>query len=516
MVGDGETGEPGAEYEASGPDSEAGPPSSRGRRALLAARVAAEFAEHSNALHERGSQTMSGVRLALERELHRFPAGSRPERASRQAQKNRGGKGASRGGKAASAPDAASWEQLGAAAGRPGAMSNAAAWGTSRGGDTVNQQGDGALSDEAALADEARPGGNAAATSNAGLTGYTWLSDVAAHDVAGGDVALGKRTMFAGDPPGSEFEVEGQAPSEAGGALQSSGKRRRRSARSSGSSMATRLLLPVLAASWTQRVAALRAREVVPPKRYRPTNFAEAFALTAEARRALPKEQIRHLNTKASKIVERALAAVAFLDEWREAIAQGPFDVHLIDLIDTLARSLSHADALLTTAYEAVASPGVWEPGEATVFTPQQRLIRLLQLARATRRALVSEVKRLIDRGQVPHGVLSGLKGRAGHLHAATDIMALVNILQGAIAAGTHVTFTTPELERCTTIAYALIEGTSQTPPGRSGAARAAALEERSRAFTLLWLAHREAHWALACIFRDELDVKAVLPPLVG
>lgn len=475
MVGDGKAGELGAEHEANGSESESSPPSSRGRRALLAARLATSLAERPDGPHNGAGQVSGGARQALERDLHRYQAGSRQDRLSRKTQKKRLGASAGIGGRMSPVVESLSPEQLVTSPGRPGLMTDSQVWDDVGPGEAGTPQGDAPFEDGAVVGDD--PPDNS-------------LSDDEAE--------------FGG-------ELEGGAASKT-----DVKKKRRRSTRPSASSMATRLLLPVLAASWTERVAAFRARDGVPPKPYRPTSFAEAFELTAAERRALPKDQIRHLNTMASKIVAQALASVAFIDEWRDAIAQGPFNLRLIDLIDTLARALSHADAALSTAYEAVVSPELLEPGETTVLTPQQRLQRLLRFARAARRGLLSEVKRLIDRGFIPRGVLSGLKGRAGHLHAGVDVMALVNILEGAIAAGNHVTFTAKELERCTTIAYALIEDTSRAPTRRGGAARAAAIEERSRAYTLLWLAHREAHWALACIFQDRLDVRVVLPPLAG
>jgi hypothetical protein len=451
MAGDGKTGELGAEREANGPESEPSAPSSRGRRALLAASVTAGVGERSGASHNEAQSSSNTARLALERDIHRLVVVSRQERSSRKKRKTRGA-GASPKPVEVAAPTAEF---------------------------TSSKQ----RSDETALGDG------------------TALSDVSlAKDPALEDAALADDTSA----------EDGQAAAKSGAK-----KKRRRRARPSASSVTTRLLLPVLAAEWEERVAAFKARGDVPPMPYRPTHLGEAFALTANERRALSKDQIRHLNSSAQKVASRAVASVAFLDRWRNAIAQLPVNLQLIDLIDTLARALSHADVLLAATFD-VALPEFIESREAVALTQQERLQLILRLTRDARRGLLSEVKRLIDRSLVPRGALSGLIGGAGHYNAGMDLLALVQILESAVASGTHVTFTPRELADYATLAYTLLETTARVSTRRGGAARAAAIEERSRAFTLLWLAHREAYWALASIFRDRLDVSVVLPSLVG
>lgn len=460
MAGDGKTGELGAEREANGPESEPSAPSSRGRRALLRASVTAGVGERSGASHNEAQSSSNAARLALERDIHRLVVVSRQERSVRKKRETRGA------GASPSPGDGAA----------PTAEHATAEFATS----------ENATSEDASLEqleNDTAPTESATPAIDAASEGATLADDTSA--------------------------VEGQAAK--GGAK----KKRRRPTRPSANSVATRLLLPVLAAEWEERVAAFKARGNVPPMPYRPPHFGEAFALTADERRALTKDQIRHLNSSAQKVASRALASVAFLDRWRDAIAQLPVNLRLIDLIDTLARALSHADVLLAATFD-VALPEFIDSGEALALTQQERLQLLLRLTRDARRGLLSEVKRLIDRSLVPRGVLSGLKGGAGHYNAGIDLLALVHILESAVASGTHVTFTPQELQDHAITAYTLIDTTARVSARRGGAARAAALEERSRAFTLLWLAHREAYWALASIFKDRLDVNVVLPSLVG
>lgn len=521
MAGEGKTGEPGGEHEANGPESEPSAPSSRGRRALLAAGVAAGL-EESEAPQPGAQANVNAARLALEREVHRFQVVGRQERLARKKSKQRVGGGVRGGGKGASATELTSGPQLGSGAGRQEAVAKtksahplltakraasraSGAPGAAQGpfGDEAAELwGDAAFGRDTALRSDPALRGDAASGHDAALG-----SD---DEVVDGDV-IDSDAGRAGDAATlDDSGLDGSASAKA-----AAQRRRRKSKRLSANSVATRLLLPVLAAEWEERVAEFKARGHAPPKPYRPTDFQEAFDLTAAERQALAKDQIRHLNTSADKIVERALRSVTFIDRWRDAIAQGPANVRLIDLIDTLARALSHADTRLSTTHD-VAVPEFSQSGEMVALTEQQRLERLLRMARDARRGLLSEVKRLIDRASVPRGVLSGLKGRAGHFHAATDVLALVNILEGVARAGTHVTFTPEELRRYTSIAQELIHATSHAPGRHGSATRVAAIEERSRAFTLLWVAHREAYWGLAGIFKDRLDVSVVLPSLVG
>lgn len=91
----------------------------------------------------------------------------------------------------------------------------------------------------------------------------------------------------------------------------------------SAKTLETRRLLSVIAAEWNERVAAFGfPKRVAPPKPYCPTDFAEAYVLTADERRVLPKEQIRQLNAKAGPLVARGLAAAYVFDEWRDAMAK--------------------------------------------------------------------------------------------------------------------------------------------------------------------------------------------------
>ncbi len=279
-------------------------------------------------------------------------------------------------------------------------------------------------------------------------------------------------------------------------------------------SVAMRLLLPVVEEAWDGEVAAFTARgSTPPPLPYRPTNYAEAFELTADLRRAIPKDQIRRLNAKATQCVVRALGAGPLLDEWRPRMASLPVNLERIDLIPTLARALSHADARLAMAFEVTGLHFI-APGETMVLTRREQLQRLLQLALDARARLLSEIRNLITLQRVAAGAVSNLKGGGGYSNVALDLLVLIELRRAAIAAGAHSNISEEDVERCSILAYGLIETDARTPNG-GDAVRAAALEERARAFTLLWLAYSEAERAFAFIFWHHGKHRVVLPPLV-
>lgn len=325
------------------------------------------------------------------------------------------------------------------------------------------------------------------------------LPEVAGHSALTGTAELG----ITGDAPGT-------ADTPIGG--KRARKRQTRRKPSSGT-MATRRLLPVVAGTWNDEVAAFTARGMAPPLPYRPTDHAEAFELTAEHRRALRRDQIRHLNAKPAQCVARALGAVPLLDEWRPRMAVLPVKLELIDLIPTLARALSHADARLAVALE-IAAPAFMAQRETPVFTRRELLHRMVRLALEERARLHSEIRNLVTLKRVAPNALSNLKGGKGFSNVAHDVLTLLELRRAAVAAGARSNLSEEDSERCRVLAYALFETNARTPNGVD-AVRAAALEERSRAFTLLWLAYSEAERAFAFIFWSYGKQRTVLQALV-
>lgn len=322
---------------------------------------------------------------------------------------------------------------------------------------------------------------------------------------AASDVTLGDTAR----PDAALNDAETADPQSAGKRARERPSRRKPSP----NSVASSLLLRAAKAAWDGEVAAFTARGLTPPPLpYRPTNYAEAFELTAELRREIPKDQIRHLNAKATQCVVRALGAGPLLDEWRPRMAFLPVNLARIDLIPTLARALSHADARLAMALD-VTRPDFIAPGE-TMLTRRELLQRMLKMALAERARLHSEIRNLITLRRVPAGALSNLKGGGGYSNVALDLLVLVELRRIALASGAHSNISEEDIQRCSVLAYGLIETNARTPKG-GDAVRAAALEERARAFTLLWFAYSEAERAFAFIFWQYGKHRVVLPALV-
>ncbi len=183
-----------------------------------------------------------------------------------------------------------------------------------------------------------------------------------------------------------------------------------------------------------------------------------------------------------------------------------------VSMRPTLARALSHADARLAMALE-VTRPDFLAPGEKRLLTRRELLLRLVELALIERARLHSEVRNFVTLGRVPAGALSNLRGGRGYFNLAHDLLSLLELRRVAVAAGANSNLGEDDIQRCSLLAYSLIETSARTPNGVD-AVRAAALEERSRAFTLLALAYSEAGRAFAFMFWHHGGVRAVLPAL--
>lgn len=487
MVGDGDSGETGGSDDTNGPASEPAAPSSRGKRALVAAGVG----QHSDSFHRAEQSSSDAAGAALEREVHRFQVVSRQGRLQRKKPRGR-------------------------AKSEPGAIDNE---GTRLEQLTTGSDRTTAVSASQALSRRQTPFGTGADTVRETESERVWTAEL-----LDGPDAGDARSLDAAQTDLAPLSADGNADLDGGatavGADEQTtakgGKRSRRGRRKrSANDLPTRLVLAIIAAEWKARIAAFGyPGRVAPPKPYCPTNYKEAYDLTTAQRQALSKDQIRHLNVKAGKLVLRALSAALVFEQWRDAIAQLPVDMRLIDNFATYARAFGHSDTLISASFEVVL-PDFAQEGEVMVLTPQQRLQRLLELTRAARARLKLEVEALINLGAIPAGALRNLKGRSGHYNAGFDVLALLELLRNAAARGANVRITERDLGRATVLAQKLMEATSRQFSKRGGEARALALEERARALTLLWLAFWEGRNALVQIFGQRLDVSVVLPTLV-
>lgn len=492
MVGDGKTGESAAGDDKSGPESEPSAPSSRGRRALLAAGTG----ERSHGLQNVAQPSGNAARLALERELFRVQPVSRHDRSKRKKARR---SGQSVTAKAATPTETGLAVQLEPTAGRPGTVAKA------RRAKRLQQ------SESEASSPMSRRGASGSASLEEADWAARWQEPAEGDDIpadAASDVTFGDAVP---QSDAGEAAATGETPSDG---KRARGRKRRSQRKPSPNSVAKRLLLPVVAAEWDGEVAAFTERGMTPPPLpYRPADFREAFKLTAEQRRAIPKDQIRHLNAKATQCVDRALGVCDLLEAWRPRMASLPVKLALIDHIPTLARALSHADVEVAWAFD-VTYPDFISPSETMVLTRRELLQRLLRFSLVGRARLISEIRNLITLERVPTGALSNLKGGKGYSNVAHDVLALIELRRAAVASGAHSNISEEDIQRCNLAAHGLMETSARTPNGID-AERARALEERSRAFTLLWLAYSEAERAFAFIFWHHGKQRVVLPSLV-
>lgn len=487
MVGDGKTGDNSGD-DNNGPESDTGAPSSRRRQGLLANAAAARS----------GELQANAARVALEREVHRFQTANRHGRLKRKPQRVT---------KAGSPEEKASSTQPKDAAGRTSAVTSSKS----------KNQAASPLEDAAAPA-SLRGSSQAPFQARADSQVETGEPHWAARwqgPTPGASYDPLDSTEHQETGSGSETET---APDERDTAAESdaapSRRKKRKQRKSSADSIANSVLLPVVRAKWQTEVAAFGGRREAPLRPYCPTDYAEAFELTADERRAIPKERIRHPNTKIGKLVTRVLGAFAALEPWLDELTALPVDVEKIVRIPTYIRSLSHADAQLAPAVEML-MPEFLAPGETMMLTRQEVVQRLLQLALTARRCLLSQVKSMIALGRITPGVVGGLTGGNGHYNTAKDVLSLIELVRRAVGCGATSGIPEDDLERYTLLAYKLIETSSLTAPNGGRAARTLAKQERSRAYTLLWLAYREAQRALTFIFWDMADVGIILPTLV-
>ncbi len=332
------------------------------------------------------------------------------------------------------------------------------------------------------------------------------------------EAAVDREPKAAGDaePSVSAAPVLPAEPTAAAGrrpTRKRAAKRGRSSRRAPNSKALRQQLLQAVMTAWEAELAARPPTGALPPLPYRPSDYAEAHAVTAAERAAIPARDVRKANVNAAKVVALALAVVPVLDQLRPALATLPAGVAMIDRIDTLARSFSYSDALARGALDPT-STDRWEPGSKRVFTPRQRLRNLLGRTIAARRSLNSEVRNLILQGKLPKVAVEGLKGGAGYYNAARDVLTLVTVLRDAPATVRAASsLGDAELEQYTQLAYELTNAHAQMSPRSE--TKLLAWDNRARAFTLLWHAYREAQRALTYILWGLLKVTDVLPTLM-
>jgi hypothetical protein len=216
---------------------------------------------------------------------------------------------------------------------------------------------------------------------------------------------------------------------------------------------------------------------------------------------------------------------VQFLDAHREAIVQVSVNQPLIDRLDTYARALSHAHALLVSAtdvwvpspYEDAALTDLGSNASPRVITRAQRLQHLSKRATQARQRLRADVTNLIVQGSLPSTSLAALSRKVGYQNTAKDILALVHLVFGVDpGAEAQSSLSATTLDEFTAIAHELFAYAARRgKPGAPSEQRAKALDEQARAFTLLWLAYREAQRAVANLFWDKGDYRDVLPSLM-
>lgn len=321
-------------------------------------------------------------------------------------------------------------------------------------------------------------------------------------------------TVAAAPAPAGEEESDGPAPRES---ARVPARRRRFLLNRAGLQKQARALPSAAeAAAWVREFDARPARAASPPPLpYRPTDFGEAFVLTAAKRAALTKKQVRRANVNSGNVVARVLAVVPFLDQWREAIWRVPVDHEAIDQLDTLARAFGHSDVDAATTTER-AKPIDAAPHDKRVRTPKERLRELLALSIERRRVLRSDVRNLIVQKALQAEAVAKLAGGSGYSEVGNDILMLVTLIRdGSPEVRALSTQNDAALDAASQLAYDLLETAARTSPKRRGAAQTLAYEDRARAFTLLWRAYREAQRALAFILWDKARARDVLPTLM-
>lgn len=271
--------------------------------------------------------------------------------------------------------------------------------------------------------------------------------------------------------------------------------------------------LMAVTAAWEAEVAALPPRGHLPPLAYRPTDYAEAYALTAADRAALSPDAVRNANVNAGKVLGLVATLVPMLDRLRSAFALLPVDVMLIDRIDTFLRSFAYSDAVARGALDP-ASADPWEPGSTRVLTPKQRLRSLFRRTVEARRSLNSDVRNLIIQGKVPKDARKNLKGGVGYYNAGRDVMTLITLLRDASPEVRAASSMTDEvLDHYAKVAYDFIHLSALIAERSEN--KLLAWDDRARAFTLLWNAYSQARRAVTHIVWDVMNVNDVLPSLM-
>lgn len=222
-----------------------------------------------------------------------------------------------------------------------------------------------------------------------------------------------------------------------------------------------------------------------------------AFSSVQPELEALPEAEVLGINIDLPHAVTTVLGALPKIAAHRDAIARALPEVDLaqLDKLQTYARAAAHAHAVVMAA--------------STVPPMRELAARASRL----RQLLCSDASALANRGLLDRRCLNGLKGPNGYQNLAFDLLVLAALFREHWAqVCTKTALDASELDAAEALAEQLIDGINARK--RPAPQRAAAIEQRRRAFTLLANAYDEARCAISYLRWKQGDIESIAPSL--
>ncbi len=213
---------------------------------------------------------------------------------------------------------------------------------------------------------------------------------------------------------------------------------------------------------------------------------------------ALDVEQLLPVKLDLSGAVATVLGALPEMQALRAQIVKELplFDVERFDRLKDYALALGYAHARYLSATQ-----------------PPDDLDELATEVVETRERLLAEVKALVQHGIVSDPRLAQLKGAKGYKNVATDLMILTNALREVWPRVEGKIFTTAsDLDGALKAASRLLRVVDLRE--RAPAQVADAMDQRTRAFTLLAIVYEDARRAVAYLRAAAGDADSIAPSL--
>jgi hypothetical protein len=227
------------------------------------------------------------------------------------------------------------------------------------------------------------------------------------------------------------------------------------------------------------------------------SRFRSAYEQLLPELRALPEDELAHINIDVEVAVTTALGALPEIKALRDEIAVMPgFDLPSFDKLELYTLATGHAQALFIVA-----------------SSPSAILPELADRAIKMRESLHLDATALAKRGLIDGQRLKNVKGSTGYRSLAFDLLGLVQVMRESWPTLVGKTAVQPaELDDAERLADQMLSAVGEREQGPN--ALATTTLDRQRAFTLFMRVYDQARRAITFLRWNEDDGDTIAPSL--